>query len=354
MASRRAANGTGDRPTPGRTCATAGTGGTIPQRFAGRVDGNPARLAVTSHGAGISYGDLDRLSSRLAHFILSRIGDRAAPVSILMDKRVEWPAAVLGALKAGKIYVPMDPRLPGARNERILRDAQAELVLTDREHLALAREISPAGTPVAAVEDVDPHCSSARPALTFSPDRPAWIIYTSGSTGAPKGVVQTHENVLHYVADYADRLHITPEDRFTLLFSPGVNGAARPVRLSAQRSLDPLLRLQPERPRGARPVAPGGDPDLRRGGPAREPRPTGSHGPAGRIARPRHPRSRPARVREVPLRGPSSHHQAEVSGQQKANHGFHHFHPCNPWFVLSFPAIQTVECMRAASPAGAK
>src|SRR5262249_50954501 len=60
-------------------------------------------------------------------------------------------------------------------------------------------------------------------------DAPTWIIYTSGSTGQPKGVVQTHRNVLHYVKIYTNHLYLSPADRLSLLFSFGVNGAAHEI-----------------------------------------------------------------------------------------------------------------------------
>ena len=196
----------------------------ISARF-GRIASRwPDRLAVKMGGVAWSYAELNRASNRVAHAILNRLGPGNEPVVLLLPQGVEQIAAVLGALKAGKIYVPLDPGHPPGRLSEAIADTGARLILTVAACVDLARETC-VGAPTLLIDTLGRGMSDEAPGLTVEADAGAYLFYTSGSTGRPKGVLDTHRNVLHNVMRYTNTLHLTAEDRLTLLQGPSFSGA---------------------------------------------------------------------------------------------------------------------------------
>ena len=223
----------------------------IPARFERQVLRYPERPAVKTRSHRLSYAELNRAANRVARAILTRRGEGNEPVAVLLDQGAAAAAAMLGVLKAGKIYVPLDPAFPAARLAYMLGDSGAELVLTSADHLTLAEASGARGGRALDVDALidwrgEPKASRAkhgnavetsaarsRPTLDedhavgdlgapISPDALAYIVYTSGSTGQPKGVVQNHRNVLHKVMTPTNDFHICPDDRLALLYGGAV------------------------------------------------------------------------------------------------------------------------------------
>ena len=201
---------------------------TITERFEKIVKRFPDRTAVETTRHRLSYRDLNRAANRTAHAVLSACGDHRGSVAILMEQNAPVVSAILGTLKAGKFYVPLDPSLPYARSKLIVADTQAEFILTNSKHLSLAKSLVEPPGRVLNIDDL-PNLSDADPSLCEEPDALCWLIYTSGSTGKPKGVMQTHRNVLHFMMNYTNELHICSEDRLSLLYSFSVNGGGHDI-----------------------------------------------------------------------------------------------------------------------------
>ena len=146
--------------------------------------------------------------------------------ALLLENDAPMIEAILGVLKAGKIYVPLDPSLPAARLTYILQDSQAALLISNARHSELAASLTDGKIVVVDLGQLDRHAGADNPRISIPPDSLSWIIYTSGSTGQPKGVVQTHRNVLHFVKNYTNELALSSADRLSVLYSFGVNGAA--------------------------------------------------------------------------------------------------------------------------------
>ncbi len=201
----------------------------IPRRFERQAERYPERRAIKVGTQALSYAGLNRLANRIARAIQAEGGGPDEPVALLLGHGASLIAALLGTLKAGRIYLPLDPSYPAGRNAYILEDAGAALIVTDDRHLAMAARLNAAGLPVLNLDGLDSTLADTNLDLAVRPDTPAYILYTSGSTGRPKGVVQSHRNVLWDIREYTNTLRISRDERMTLLYSCSVNGSVRGI-----------------------------------------------------------------------------------------------------------------------------
>ncbi|HYJ79202.1 MAG TPA: amino acid adenylation domain-containing protein [Longimicrobiaceae bacterium] len=179
-----------------------GDGLCIHQLFERHAAAAPERTAVVHAGGSLTYGELDRRAGRIAG-ALRRLG--AGPeqrVAVCMERTPAVLAAVLGVLKAGAAYVPLDASHPPARQQAVLRGSGARLVVADAAGRATLPPLAEGVRLVdpAALEDGD--AASALPATVW-PGNLAYVIFTSGSTGGPKGVEVEHRcavSMLHHCA----------------------------------------------------------------------------------------------------------------------------------------------------------
>jgi amino acid adenylation domain-containing protein len=231
----------------------------IPRRFATQVRAHGQRPAVRSAIETWSYAELAQRAWQIAHAILERRGDAEEPVALLLRQGPELLAGILGTLAAGKIYVPLDPAHPDARNQRAVADCRPPLLLTSSGELERARGWL-ADDRLLTLDRLGPDLPGDDPALDLAPHRLAYLFYTSGSTGRPKGVVDCHRNVLHNILRYTDSLRIGCEDRLTLLqscafsgsvsslFAAVLNGAcSHPIDLAAEGIQALARRIAAER-----------------------------------------------------------------------------------------------------------
>jgi amino acid adenylation domain-containing protein len=175
-------------------------------------------LAVIDRRLRLTYGDLDGWTNGIARTLLDVAGEGSEPVALVFAQGAASCAAILGALKAGKPYVSLDPSDP--RRAEATRAVGARAVLTDRAHSTAALSSS-AGRELVVVDDVGP---AVDPGVPTSADSIAYVFFTSGSTGEPKGVYDCHRNVLHNVLRYTNTLAISPSDRLSLIQAPSFSG----------------------------------------------------------------------------------------------------------------------------------
>jgi len=190
----------------------------IPERFEKVVQLYPSRLAVEAGNRSLTYDELNKIANRVAQAILDQSGERAEPIALLLEHDAPMIAAILGVLKAGKIFSALDPSLPGARIAYMLQDLQPSLVLSNGKHLSLAGEMAQKACQVMNIDELNSGRCEENRGRPISPDDLSYTVYTSGSTGRPKGVVQNHRNGLHEAMIYANGLHICAHDRVALLY----------------------------------------------------------------------------------------------------------------------------------------
>src|SRR5215213_10163987 len=162
-----------------------------------QVRRTPEAVALVFESEQLSYAELNRRANQLAHYLRRRGGvGPESLVGILMERSVELVVSLLGVLKAGAAYVPLDPGYPAERLAYMVGDAGASVVLT-QERLRAVLPQSPAAT----VISVDREWAEigrergADEASGVAPENLVYVIYTSGSTGQPKGAMNTHAAV---------------------------------------------------------------------------------------------------------------------------------------------------------------
>ncbi len=172
----------------------------IDELFSEQAARTPDAIAVVSGAARITYAELDRGSNQLAHE-LAALGVRDGTlVGICLERSVDLLVAMLGVLKSGGAYVPIEPTYPPQRQEFMLADADAPVLITQERLLGV---IDPRGGKVICIDrdwdEIATH-PSAPVARERDPDQLAYVIYTSGSTGQPKGVEIRHSSVANLIS----------------------------------------------------------------------------------------------------------------------------------------------------------
>ncbi|MBH9643658.1 amino acid adenylation domain-containing protein [Burkholderia vietnamiensis] len=177
---------------------------TVVEMFEAQVARTPAAPALVTDTSLMSYADLNARANSLAHRLREDHGVGPEALVGVMFDRSEWMiVAILGILKAGAAFVPLDPAYPAERIDHILADTGLALLLTHSDQLAQWYEFS--GATLLLDQEL--------PGWTPLPDNPpcraepaqlAYVIYTSGSTGKPKGCLLEHRNLAHYIGWAAD------------------------------------------------------------------------------------------------------------------------------------------------------
>ncbi|MCX5389115.1 non-ribosomal peptide synthase/polyketide synthase [Streptomyces sp. NBC_00094] len=182
-------------------------GESLPELFAARVAAAPDAIALVCGEDELTYRQLDARANRFAHALIARGVGPEQVVAVSLPRSLESVVAVLGVLKAGAAYLPVDPAYPPSRIAFMLDDARPAVLVDD---------------PAMVVEGDWPDTD---PEITLDIRHPAYVIYTSGSTGRPKGVVVSHAGVSGLVAVQVERLGVAPGSRVLQFASPSFDAS---------------------------------------------------------------------------------------------------------------------------------
>jgi len=201
----------------------------IHQLFAEQAESNPERIALICEGKQVSYRELNRRANRLARY-LQRLGvGPETVVGLCLDRSMEMVTAVMGVLKAGGAYLPLDPESPLERLALMLEGAGAGVTLTRQEFesrlpvfrgriVCLDKEWEKIGEE-----------SESDPESVVAAGNLAYVIYTSGSTGEPKGVAVHHRALVARTVALIEAYDLTSADRHLQFVSPFFDAFAEEV-----------------------------------------------------------------------------------------------------------------------------
>jgi amino acid adenylation domain-containing protein len=180
----------------------------------------PDAVALVDGDQVLSYGELNARANQLAHFLLAQGVHSNTLVGLCVERSLDMVVGLLGILKAGGTYLPLDPSYPQERLTFMLEDAQVAVLVTQqhfltRYHVQKAHFVClDTDAPILVQQP------TTDPVITTTIDDLAYIIYTSGSTGQPKGVQVTHGGLLNLVCWHQHAFNITASDRATQVTSP--------------------------------------------------------------------------------------------------------------------------------------
>ena len=180
----------------------------------------PDAVALVYEGEYVSYGELNGRANQLAHYLLEMGVGPEACVAILLERSIEMVVAMLGALKSGAAYAPLDPAYPQDRIVYALEDCAAAVALTQTK-LAEKLLASPAIRSI-SVDDESGEIgkrSRENPRSRAAGENLAYVIYTSGSSGQPKGALVTHHNVTRLFRATHHWFNFNRQDVWTLFHS---------------------------------------------------------------------------------------------------------------------------------------
>lgn len=208
---------------------TCGWNQSIASCFEDQVLAHGQRLAIRTDSAELTYAELNQLANHQARALRTLNVAPQEPVALLLEQGPAFIAGMLGVLKAGGCFVPLDPANPAGRNLQMLQDSGARVLLTSTECRSLAESVSGGCCEILEVVPAGGEGADGNPAITVDPDSLACLLFTSGSTGKPKGVMHDHRTLVHNAYRHREAFSITPEDRQTLLYTCSVYGGIRDI-----------------------------------------------------------------------------------------------------------------------------
>lgn len=180
--------------------------------IAARAHIAPAAAAVAAPDGEATYGELNDRANWIAHYLLDRGLRPSAVVGVCLERGTELIATLLGVLKAGATYLPLDPDYPQDRLASMLQAAGVDLIMT---HMSLRDRLPAIAVPVVCCDPLSEDLQAfptTDPGLTIGADHLAYVIYTSGSSGLPKGVEISHGALANLLTSMAKRPGLSAAD----------------------------------------------------------------------------------------------------------------------------------------------
>ncbi len=189
-----------------------------------------AQPAVISPSEVLTYGQLANRALHLAHLLVEAGARPNDAIGFLLGERLDWISAILGCLRAGCVFVPLDPSYPRERLAHMLAVAEPRFLYHDLGQQPMAQSLVAAGSVASRPFPTAWPAQAERTLLPrLSEDGPCYVYFTSGSTGKPKGILGRHRSVRHFIAWEIQTFALGPHTRISQLTSPSFDAFLRDV-----------------------------------------------------------------------------------------------------------------------------
>jgi len=195
----------------------------ICQIFESQVEKKPENIAVRYENKKVSYKNLNREINQLARLLQKELSIRNNKiVTLYLNRSIEIIVAIFGVLKAGGAYLIIEVDTPKKRTDFILEDTDSKIIITSSD---LERKISAENNQYVVLIDKKPHkhLNDSNLPITIDPESSANIIFTSGTTGKPKGVINSHLNIVEFIQN--DFIRVIEDDSFAFFSSPAFDAS---------------------------------------------------------------------------------------------------------------------------------
>ena len=186
--------------------------------FEKQADSKPNSIAVVFGEQKLTYLELNEKANRIAHYLREKGIKEETPIPIFIERSIDMIVGILGILKAGAAYVPIDVEFPKERISYMLKDSTAQVIVTNKSSKIYLPEL--ANIDIVEI-DSDSSAINFQPTTNLQnkvlPHHLAYVIYTSGSTGKPKGVMIEHRNLVDYIFGLAQKIHIDKCSSYALV-----------------------------------------------------------------------------------------------------------------------------------------
>ena len=205
----------------------------------------PGGIAVTFGSGKLTYSELDQRANQLAHYLLSAGVETESYVAFCAERSLEMVIGILGILKAGGVYTPVDRSWPAQRKTLVLAETQALLLLTSSDLLAGMETTDGKIVCIDSEWEQISRQPVSSPAVEINPDNLAYVIYTSGTTGKPKGVMVSHRALCNHLRWMQAAFPLISQDRvpqkYSLSFDVSLLEIYYPLLAGAQLAIVPLM-----------------------------------------------------------------------------------------------------------------
>ncbi|MBE7381469.1 MAG: amino acid adenylation domain-containing protein [Leptolyngbya sp. SIO1E4] len=201
----------------------------IHELFEAQVERTPHEVAAIYEEEHLTYQELNQAANQLAHYLRDLGVQPDTLIGIFMPRSLEMIVGLLGVLKAGAAYVPIDPTYPPERLAYMLDDSQVSAVLVRSKSLDQLPETTAQVIHLASDWEIISQQSTANPSPTATPENLVYVIYTSGSTGKPKGVMIEHRSLVNFAQQACQEYDITAGDRILQFASFSFDAAVEEI-----------------------------------------------------------------------------------------------------------------------------
>ncbi|MCP5055028.1 MAG: amino acid adenylation domain-containing protein, partial [bacterium] len=206
----------------------------LQHRLARGLEKDPDHIAIEYGASSLTYGELDRNSNRIAHALREKGCRPGTFTGVLMDHRMNLIVTLIGIMKAGGVFIPLDSSYPPDRWEVMIKVTGLQLLVIDSFNndklstsgITQRRNIQPFIWND-LLEQTGPSAADQCPEVVYQPDDPLYIYFTSGSTGTPKAVMGKNQSLLHFLDWEADYFGVDQTFRVSQLASPGFDASLR-------------------------------------------------------------------------------------------------------------------------------